>query len=104
MQKTLALISLLLAVLCLFPSCSSKTQEVETIESQSFLAELQNKVGETDANEDAEDLSETVYVTASGERYHKKNCRHIKKSKTVTTVSVSEAKKDGYTACKTCYK
>ncbi len=47
--------------------------------------------------------SETVYITRSGERYHKQNCYHIK-NRTASTLSVSEAIKEGYTACKSCYK
>ena len=46
---------------------------------------------------------ETVYITRSGERYHKQNCYHIKNSTTVTAVPLSEAVGEGYTACKSCY-
>ena len=48
--------------------------------------------------------SETVYITAHGERYHKQNCYHIKNSTTISDVPLSEAVEQGYTACKTCYK
>lgn len=48
--------------------------------------------------------SETVYITRSGERYHKQNCYHIKNSTTVSGVPLPEAIEEGYTACKSCYR
>ena len=48
-------------------------------------------------------ISETVYITRHGERYHKQNCYHIK-NRISSALSVSEALEEGYTACKTCCK
>ena len=42
---------------------------------------------------------ETVFVTASGKKYHKDGCRYLKKSK--TPISLDEAKAK-YSACKVC--
>ena len=44
--------------------------------------------------------SQTVYVTKSGEKYHKDGCQYLSKSKIETTLS--EALKNGYDACKVC--
>ncbi|AEE97681.1 MBL fold metallo-hydrolase [Mahella australiensis] len=42
----------------------------------------------------------TVYITDSGEKYHKDGCRYLKKSK--IPIKLSEAKAKGYTPCKVC--
>jgi len=42
----------------------------------------------------------TVYVTNSGEKYHKGTCQYLSKSKIKTTKA--KAQKSGYTACKVC--
>lgn len=44
--------------------------------------------------------SQTVYVTKTGSKYHKENCRYLHSSKIETTVS--KAKADGLSACKVC--
>lgn len=44
--------------------------------------------------------STTVYVTKTGEKYHRGSCRSLRKSRIETTVA--QAKRDGYTACKLC--
>ena len=42
----------------------------------------------------------TVYIAATGEKYHKKNCRTLKNGS--TAISLSEAKSRGYTQCGIC--
>jgi uncharacterized repeat protein (TIGR02543 family) len=42
----------------------------------------------------------TVYVTPSGSKYHRSNCRTIRGSK--TAMRISDASSRGYTACKVC--
>lgn len=44
--------------------------------------------------------SDVVYVTRTGEKYHKSGCRYLSQSKIKTTRA--QAEKDGYTACKVC--
>ena len=41
-----------------------------------------------------------VYITKTGKKYHKGNCRYLKKSK--TKIALKEACKRGYTSCKVC--
>lgn len=43
-----------------------------------------------------------VYVTKTGSKYHKANCFHIKGRKT-KTITLSNAQKEGFTACKDCF-
>jgi hypothetical protein len=45
-------------------------------------------------------LSQTVYTTKTGEKYHKSNCKYLKYSK--KEISIKRAKELGYTACKVC--
>ncbi len=44
--------------------------------------------------------AQTVYVTEQGKKYHSKNCRLAPKGK--KGISLEEAKRLGYHACKIC--
>lgn len=44
----------------------------------------------------------TVVITPSGKKYHNRGCRTLKKSKSLTELTVSEAQAQGYEACKVC--
>ncbi len=44
--------------------------------------------------------AQTVYVTENGKKYHAKNCTLAPTGKTGLTLQ--QAKKNGYTACKNC--
>ena len=46
------------------------------------------------------DNKEEVYITKTGSKYHRGNCRHLKSSK--IPISLEKAKSDGYEPCKTC--
>ncbi len=45
-------------------------------------------------------LGETVYVTKTGEKYHRNSCSYLSHSK--RAVELSEAKEAGYTPCSRC--
>lgn len=45
-------------------------------------------------------ISQTVYITRTGEKYHDDGCRYLSKSQIKTTLN--EAKENGYTACSVC--
>lgn len=47
-------------------------------------------------------ISETVYVTPTGKKYHKKDCYHIQDCD-IKELSLAEAQKK-YTPCKTCFQ
>jgi methylphosphotriester-DNA--protein-cysteine methyltransferase len=42
----------------------------------------------------------TVYITRTGEKYHKESCSSLKKSK--IPITLEEAIKQGYEPCKRC--
>ena len=48
----------------------------------------------------AADPETAVYVTKTGEKYHRSSCRYLSRSKIKTTLG--EAKRRGYTPCKVC--
>ena len=48
-----------------------------------------------------EDLSETVYVTDSGSKYHRWGCRYLWNSS--NAISLDDAIARGYTACSKCW-
>lgn len=48
----------------------------------------------------AEPVGKTVYVTATGEKYHNSGCRYLKNSQ--RSVTLSDAQAQGYTACSVC--
>jgi len=45
--------------------------------------------------------SATVYITASGSKYHEKGCPYL--SDSAIPISIKSAKEDGYTACSRCH-
>ncbi len=46
---------------------------------------------------------EMVYVTKSGDKFHKKDCHHLKGNTNLTSMELGKAKTGKYTACKGCY-
>lgn len=57
----------------------------------------------TTSKQEDEPQGETVYITKSGKRYHKADCRHIA-GRDVIEKTISEAEEDGYTPCKDCFR
>lgn len=53
-------------------------------------------------SEDEPSQSIVVYITKTGERYHKEDCRHIA-GHDVIEVTIEEAENNGYTPCKDCF-
>ena len=45
-------------------------------------------------------VSQTVYITDTGQKYHTENCRHLSQSK--IEIEIQKAISKGYTACKVC--
>jgi hypothetical protein len=45
-------------------------------------------------------IETTVYITRTGEKYHRGSCRYLRQSK--IPISLTEAKRQGYTACSVC--
>lgn len=45
-------------------------------------------------------VSQTVYITNTGEKYHRSSCSYLRQSK--IAIPLSSAKSKGYTACSRC--
>ena len=45
-------------------------------------------------------VAQTVYITDTGKKYHKTNCRYLKSSK--SEIALEKAQKRNFTACKVC--
>ena len=50
----------------------------------------------------AQSTATLVYYTPKGKAYHVESCRTLKKSKSVLSCTVAEAKGMGLSACKVC--
>lgn len=54
----------------------------------------------TESIERIEPLTQTVYITKTGKKYHKGSCRYLSNSK--IEIKKSKAVEAGYDACKVC--
>lgn len=61
-----------------------------------------NADSQTDDSLDKDKKSTIVYITRTGRKYHNNGCWHLAKSK--RPIKLSDALKQGYTACKHCFK
>jgi len=51
-------------------------------------------------NETNQPTSKIVYITRTGEKYHRESCRYLNQSK--ISIELNEAIKRGYTPCSVC--
>ena len=51
---------------------------------------------------DTATADETVYITPTGSKYHRRGCRTTSQSKSLTSLSKSQAQSSGYEACAVC--
>lgn len=85
-----------------------KLEEERTAEEQeseqNYESDAQDtcSAGELDDAETSSSASDeiTVYITDTGERYHKEGCSSLRRSK--QAVTLSEAIEEGYTPCQNC--
>lgn len=59
--------------------------------------------GATAGSSGSTNTTGSVYVTSTGECYHKRSCRTLSRSKNISGISVSAAKRSGYRACRVCH-
>ena len=67
----------------------------------------EEEAAETKAQQEAaaaaEAQQETVYITPTGEKYHRNGCRMLNRTKNPTPISKQDAIDQGYEACKVCH-
>lgn len=85
-----------------------KTLEATNEEQKSQIEKFESatdvcSAGELDGDETSSSASDEfiVYVTRTGEKYHRESCSYLRQSKIETTLS--EAVEDGYTPCSRCH-
>lgn len=69
--------------------------------SEISFSETENTSDSNESNIDNA-TAETVYITASGTKYHRNNCSYLSKSK--ISISLSKAVEQGYSPCSRCNK
>jgi hypothetical protein len=77
---------------------TGKTAQALTAQPAQPSAEASPTAAEPDPQRDESQV--TVYITRTGERYHRGDCQYLSRSK--YAVSLKEAKRRGYTPCKVC--
>ena len=60
-----------------------------------------NASGSSASSSSSDTQSATVYITRTGEQYHRNSCQYLRESK--IPIELSTAKARGYTACSVCY-
>lgn len=66
-----------------------------------YVASISAQESQTTKTETAQKQN-IVYITKSGSKYHARGCRTLRKSNSVSSISVDQAKKRGLEACKVC--
>lgn len=79
----------------------AEAQAQAAAEAQAQAAAEVEAQRQAEAAAAAQANEQTVYITNTGEKYHRDGCRHLKKSK--IPISLSDAQARGYTACKNCF-
>lgn len=69
-------------------------------DSESSQPQLARPPSEVEAATVTDKKDEIVYITRTGEKYHRASCQHLRRSKIGT--KKSEAIKQGYAPCKAC--
>jgi len=77
-------------------------QEFDRLWSEHYLSEekLEAPVQELKPSEQQPQAEKIVYITKTGKKYHGLGCRYL--SKSCIPISLTEAKRRGYTPCKVC--
>ena len=76
---------------------SQSTSTVQTTKDTEATSEI---TSEEKNNVDSDTKEITVYITETGEKYHRDGCKYLSKSR--IPISLSEAVSEGYGACSVC--
>ena len=81
---------------------AAEAKQKEEQEKAAAEAATQQQQESANANTSSSNDNKTVWVTASGKKYHNEGCRTLAKSKNKSSMTIAEAKAQGYTACGVC--
>jgi competence protein ComEC len=95
---SLALVFLLTILLSTFTTAGAQTPapSIPSFKTSGAVIAVDNAITSIDLLK----KDPTVYITKTGEKYHRSGCRYLKKSK--IAIKLSKAKKRGYKPCKVC--
>ncbi len=111
-MRAAKVIAILLICLLVFTACSSASTsptipqvptptEQPTLQPQTTPAQSPTVAPETPAPSPKPTIAtDTVYITRTGEKYHRANCRYLSQSK--IPVERKDAISNGYAPCKVC--
>ncbi len=90
------------SLLLYYDSLYEKTTKLEERISQIAAEEnLKNTNTKTDTTTTVENSDEYVWITKSGEKYHKENCSSLKKNS--KKITLTQAQQSGKEPCKMCF-
>lgn len=82
------------------PTTVENTTLPTTTEATTTTQTALTKPSTTKPSTTSPDISQTVYITETGAKYHNEGCRFLHDSK--IPISLSKAKEMGYTPCSVC--
>jgi len=84
------------------PSASIYEQEFHRLWGEHYLSEekVEAPAQELKPLEQQPQAEKIIYITKTGKKYHRLGCRYLRKS--CIPISLTEAKRRGYTPCKVC--
>ena len=59
-------------------------------------------IGQNNTQKLLPDTSPIVYVTTSGQKYHRENCRYVRGKDNTLEISINQAEEKGYSPCSKC--
>ena len=77
---------------------SSLKEKVSTLNNQ--ITKYKNSGNKSNKTSSSSENSYTVYITATGSKYHRNGCRYLSRSQ--ISISKSDAISQGYDACSVC--
>jgi uncharacterized protein YcfL len=81
-------------------SASDQVGKAATASISKSTSEISNSATKKTTVNPTTNTDETVYITNSGNKYHKEGCKSLQKSK--KAIKKSEAIKEGYEPCHIC--
>lgn len=72
-----------------------------TVSTSSTSSSTSSTSGGSSSSSSSDTQSVTVYITRTGEKYHRSGCQYLRESK--IPIELATAKARGYTACSRCF-
>lgn len=80
---------------------AKSTVSTSSTTTSSTSSSTSSTSGGSSSSASSDTQSVTVYITRTGEKYHRSGCQYLRQSK--ISISLSDARARGYTACSRCF-